>query len=250
MRAANHDISEGIFVSEAYLKSLELSDKIAAVREKIAQAAFRAGRKPEEILLCAACKAQSSDIIRQSAAFDIDVFGENRMQEMAVHLHDNAFLGKPCHFIGHLQTNKVKNVVGQAELIHSAGSERLLSAISKEAQKQGIIQDVLIEVNLMGEESKAGIAPEELDALIDHAAGLNAVRMRGLMAIPPALAGEKETRGYFSRLRRLHEKLQACSYPNCLPDTLSMGMSDSFEWAVEEGATIVRVGRSIYGERV
>ena len=235
---------------EAYFKNHELSDRIAIVREKMAAAALKSGRKPAEVLLCAACKAQSSEIIRQSAAFDIDVFGENRMQEMALHLQEGAFMGKPCHFIGHLQTNKVRNVVGQVELIHSVGSERLLSAISKEARKQGIRQDALIQINLAGEESKAGIAPEELNALMESANGLAAVRVRGLMAIPPALAGEKDTRAHFAKLRQLMADLQACSHPNCQLDILSMGMSDSYEWAIEEGATIVRVGRYIYGERI
>lgn len=237
-------------MSEIHFINQELKDRIASVREKMAKAALRAGRKPEEVLLCAACKAQNSEIIRQSAAFDIDVFGENRMQEMALHLQENAFLGKPCHFIGRLQTNKVKNVVGQAELIHSVGSGRLLSAISKEAEKQGIIQDVLIQINLVGEESKAGIAPDELDGLMEYACEQKAMRVRGLMAIPPASMGEQETRGYFASLRNLMEQLKSRSYPNCNPDTLSMGMSDSYEWAIEEGATIVRVGRVIYGERL
>lgn len=227
----------------------ELQRRVDAVREKIDRSAMKVGRQSKDILLCAACKAQDSAVVRASAEMGIDAFGENRMQEMALHLNEEAYLDKPCHFIGHLQTNKVKFVAGKAALIQSVGSVRLFDAISSAAVKLGITQDVLIEINLGREESKAGIAKEELFPLMDHAAALSGIRVRGLMVIPPVMADEKETRIYFQETHALMERLKTQGYENCLPDTLSMGMSDTFEWAIEEGATLVRVGRSIYGER-
>ena len=231
------------------LTLLQLRENVDMIREKMARAALHAGRRPEDILLCAACKARSSELVRFSADTCIDVFGENRMQEMRRHLEDGAFQGKPCHFIGHLQTNKVRQVVGQAELIHSVGSGRLLAAINREAGRQGIVQDILIEINLGLEDSKAGIREDELKQMLEAAEGLKHVRVRGLMAIPPPMPGNEEARPFFARLRELMEQAQAWQLPGAKLDTLSMGMSGSYEAAIMEGATIVRVGRDIYGER-
>ena len=140
-------------------------------------------------------------------------------------------------------------MVGQAELIHSVGSGRLLAAIDREAGRQGIVQDILIEINLGLEESKAGIKEEELKQMLEAAEGLKHVRVRGLMAIPPPVPGNEEARPYFARLRELMEQARAWQLPGAKLDTLSMGMSGSYEAAIMEGATIVRVGRDIYGER-
>ena len=142
---------------------MELAQNIRAVRAKIAQAAADAGRTPGEITLCAATKVQTSDTIRQAIAAGITVCGENRVQEMTAHLADNAYEGAALHFIGHLQTNKVKFVVGRASLIESVGSEHLLMAIEKQAEKISVVQDILLEVNVGGEESKSGIRPDQVD---------------------------------------------------------------------------------------
>ena len=226
-----------------------LADNIAWIRQQIAQAAREAGRNAESVLLCAACKSRTSDEVRESARLRVDLFGENRMQELVRHADDGAFLGKPCHFIGHLQTNKVRRVVGLVNLIESVGSQRLLEAIANEAGKQDLVQDILFEINIGEEDSKSGASREALWPLMDAAAALPNVRVRGLMAIPPSFDNSPESRRYFAMMRELYEKAKSRSQsPACL-DTLSMGMTGSFIAAIKEGATLVRVGTGIYGER-
>ena len=224
-------------------------ERVSEIRERMSAAAHKAGRLPGDVLLCAACKAQDSGIVRLSAELDIDIFGENRMQEMRAHQQDGAYLGKPCHYIGQLQGNKVRQVVGTAEMIQSVDSIRLLHLINLEAEKRSLIQDVLLEVNLGQEASKGGFSKDELVPACEMALTLEKVRVRGLMAIPPFDATEDETRGFFAGLRTILDDLRR-SYLAAMPlDHLSMGMSDSFEAAIMEGATIIRVGRAIYGER-
>lgn len=226
-----------------------LDAAVADVRSRMVQAARTAGRRPEDILLCAACKTRTCEIVRQSAALPIDLFGENHMQELLRHGDDGAYLGKPVHFIGHLQTNKVRKVVGRADVIESVDSPRLLEAIEQEALRQALRQDILLEVNLAGEPGKSGVSPEELPALLELACAHPHVRVRGLMAIPPAGETGDALRRRFAQLRRLLEQSRA-RLPALPLDTLSMGMSGSFEAAILEGATIVRIGTAIYGPRV
>lgn len=225
-----------------------MADKVEEIRARMARAALEAGRRPEDILLCAACKTQPSDTVRQSAALPVDLFGENRMQELAQHHADGAYLGKPCHFIGHLQTNKVRRVVGLVHMIESVDSLKLLSAIAEEALKKGLVQDILFEINIGEEDSKTGAPKELLWPLLEAAAGLPAVRVRGLMAIPPAFDNSPASRRYFARMRGLLEEARA-RCPGLPLDTLSMGMTGSFIAAIREGATLVRVGTGIYGKR-
>lgn len=223
--------------------------RVNTIRGKISAAAEKAGRLPGGVFLCAACKTQSSEVVRMSAELDIDIFGENRMQEMRAHQEDKAYLGKPCHYIGQLQSNKVRQIVGSADIIQSVDSVRLLELIHQEAEKKSLVQDVLLEVNLGREASKGGFMEEELVPAFEKALTLDRVRLRGLMAIPPFDANEDETRRYFEDLRILQEKLRERYHPAMPLDHLSMGMSDSFEAAIAEGATIVRIGRAIFGER-
>ncbi len=226
-----------------------MADAVAEVRRRMEEAARLAGRAPKDVLLCAVCKTRTSETVRESAMLPVDLFGENHMQELLSHMDAGAYLGKPCHFIGHLQTNKVKKVVGRAAVIQSVDSLRLLDAIEKEAEKQGLRQDILLELNLGREESKTGAREEELWPLLDRAAGHPHIRVRGLMTIPPVSGGGTDCRFYFARLRRLLEEAKGRRLENTPMDMLSMGMSDSFEAAVLEGATIVRVGTAIYGRR-
>ena len=198
----------------------EMREAVEAIREKMAAAAREAGRDPAEVQLCAACKTRTADTVAASAALAIDVFGENHVQELCANYDAGAYCGKPSHFIGHLQTNKIKKVLGRASLIQSVDSEHLLAAIEKEAAKAGIVQDVLLEVNIGGEESKSGVSPEQLWPLLDAAAAEEHIRQ----------AGER-------------------GYQNVKMETLSMGMSGDFENAIREGATLVRIGTAIYGER-
>ena len=227
----------------------QLADRVAEVRYQIAEAAAQAGRAPQEIQLCAVCKGQDAQMIKASALLPVDLFGENRMQEMQLHLEANAFQGKPCHFIGHLQTNKVRRVVGAMDMIQSVNSLRLLNAIDREAERQGIVQDILFEINIGEEDSKTGASQELLWPMLDAAAALTHVRVRGLMAIPPAFDNSPQSRRYFAGMYRLLEQARQRHTEHAPLDTLSLGMTDSFLAAILEGATLVRVGRAIYGAR-
>ena len=171
------------------------------------------------------------------------------MQELVEKTDADAYLQKPAHMIGHLQTNKVKQTVGRAALIQSVDSDRLLKAIQKEAAKQDLCQDVLLEVNIGGEASKSGVAPEALWPLMEAAEALPNLRVRGLMAIPPADLSEDEARRAFAAMRTLFEQAQGRGYTRARLDILSMGMSDDFAAAILEGSTMVRVGTAIYGAR-
>ncbi|MHC1786481.1 MAG: YggS family pyridoxal phosphate-dependent enzyme [Christensenellales bacterium] len=236
-------------MTEGY-ETARLRERVADVRLRMAAAAAAAGRRPGEVLLCAACKTRTSQLVRLSAGLPIDLFGENRVQEMLLHQQEDAYLGKPCHFIGHLQTNKVAKVVGRVELIQSVDSLRLLEAIAVQAADLGILQELLFEVNLAGERSKSGVARDALWQLLDAAMAMKSVRVRGLMAIPPADDSDAAARQHFAALRRLLEQASGRCSDALQMDTLSMGMTDSFEAAILEGATLIRVGTGIYGERV
>ena len=229
---------------------MELAQNIQAVRAKIAQAAADAGRTPGEITLCAATKVQTDDTIRAAIAAGVQVCGENRVQELTAHLEAGAYEGAMVHFIGHLQTNKVKQVVGKVELIHSVDSERLLRAIHSQAEKLGIVQDILLEVNIAGEESKGGCSPQEAEELARLTAQLPHVRLRGLMAIPPVSLEIGSNRPYFQAMRQLFVDIKEKMSDNQASiDCLSMGMSGDYADAIAEGSTLVRVGTALFGPR-
>lgn len=225
-----------------------LNENVSRVRERIAGAARAAGRRPEEILLCAASKTQDAETVRLSAGLSIDIFGENRVQELCEKWAAGAYLTKPLHFIGHLQRNKVKQVVGKAGLIQSVDSAELLDLIHREAVKRGLCQEVLLEVNIGGEMSKSGVSPEELPVLLEHGEALEGVQVRGLMAIPPRGTSDAENRAHFARMSELFTSLEKYCRRGRM-DYLSMGMSADFENAILEGANLVRVGTAIYGAR-
>lgn len=229
---------------------MALAENIQAVKERMAAAAQEAGREASSVTLVAATKVQTSDTIRAAIAAGITVCGENRVQEMTAHLADNAYEGAALHFIGHLQTNKVKFVVGRAGLIESVGSLRLLEAIEAQAAKLDLVQDILIEVNIGGEESKSGVPAEELFPLAERALLLPHIRLRGLMAIPPAAEEIHGSRPFFAKMRRLFVDMRDKMNDNkTIMDYLSMGMSQDYEDAIREGATLVRVGTALFGPR-
>ena len=227
----------------------KLNENIAQIREKMAAAERAAGRAPGSVKLCAASKTQDADTVRLSAELEIDLFGENRVQELVEKHAAGAYLEKPLHFIGHLQTNKVRQVVGVARVIQSVDSARLLAAVEKEAAKKGLVQDIFLEVNIGGEDSKSGVAPDGLDALAELCAAQAHIRVLGLMTIPPVLESNEQNRRYFAQMRRLACRVNEYGYANVRADELSMGMSADYENAILEGATIVRVGTAIYGAR-
>ena len=229
---------------------MDLSQNVKAVQEKIAAAARAAGRDPGEIALCAATKVQTDETIRAAVAAGIRLCGENRVQELTAHLEADAYAGAEVHFIGHLQTNKVRQVVGKVALIHSVDSERLLRVIDSQAQKLDIVQDILLEVNVAREESKGGVLPESLPILAETALNCSHVRLRGLMAIPPVSTVSGGNRKYFAQMRHfLVDIIGKMSDNHNAVDCLSMGMSGDYQDAVAEGATLVRVGTALFGAR-
>ena len=230
---------------------MELAQRVQAVRERIAAAATAAGRSPEEITLCAATKVQTDDTIRAAIAAGIQVCGENRVQELTAHLAADAYAGaRGVHFIGHLQTNKVKQVVGRVDLIQSVDSPHLLQAVDRQAEKLELVQDILLEVNIGGEESKSGCPRSDLSALVELALSSPHVRLRGLMAIPPISTVPGGNRRYFAEMYQLFIDItRKMSDNQSVMDCLSMGMSADFEDAIAEGATLVRVGTALFGPR-
>ena len=227
---------------------MSIAENIASIRSRMDAAARETGRTGADITLVGASKMNDAAACRQAIAAGIDVLGENRVQEMTAKLSDNAYEGAPLHFIGHLQRNKVRQVVGKAALIQSVGSETLLLEIEKEAAKQGLVQDILLEVNIGGEEAKSGFSPEELPAAAETAAQLAHVRVRGLMTIPPADATREENMVYFRKVQALYVDINAKVYDNKM-EYLSMGMSGDFEDAIRAGSNMVRVGTAIFGQR-
>lgn len=229
---------------------MSIAENVAAVRENMAAAARAAGRDPGEILLVAATKTNDAGRVREAIAAGVDICGENRVQEMLEKNAQGAYEGAPLHFIGHLQKNKVKQVVGLASLIHGADSRELLETISRIAQKRAVTQDVLLEVNIGDETSKSGFAPEEIPAALEYASSLPALRVRGLMAIPPICAFPEENRPFFRRMEKLFVDNGEKKYDNVSMDFLSMGMSGDYTEAIACGANLVRVGTAIFGARV
>ena len=227
-----------------------LRENIARVRAQLDQAARAAGRDPSEITLLAATKTQGPEAIRAAIQAGVTVCGENRVQELAAHLDEGADGGAQVHFIGHLQTNKVKYVVGRVALIHSVSSDKLLRAIAAQADRLGLVQDILLEVNLAGEASKSGFAPESAPDAARLAARLGGVRLRGLMCIPPRAVRPGDNLPYFQKLRRLAVDITREMLDNSIDmDVLSMGMSGDYTDAVAAGSTCVRVGSALFGPR-
>ena len=227
---------------------MSIAENIARVREEIAAAAKEAGRDPGEITLVGASKMNDAAACREAIAAGIDALGENRVQEMTQKLSENAYDGAPLHFIGHLQRNKVKQVVGHVSLIQSVGSLELLDEIEKVAANRGLVQDILLEVNVGGEEAKSGFAPADTEAAAEAAASRSHVRVLGLMTIPPADADRDTNMRYFEEVRALYVDIDRKMFHNNLK-YLSMGMSGDFADAIRCGANMVRVGTAIFGAR-
>ena len=227
---------------------MSIAENIARVRANIAAAAREVGRNPEEITLVGASKMNDAAACREAIAAGIDALGENRVQEMAGKLAENAYDGAPLHFIGHLQRNKVKQVVGKVSLIQSVGSLPLLDEIEKTAAGLGLVQDVLLEVNIGEEEAKSGFLPRDLLSGAEAALEKSSIRVLGLMTIPPVDADRETNLRYFDKVRALFIDMDEKLFHNGL-QVLSMGMSGDYEDAVRAGATMVRVGTAIFGNR-
>ena len=228
--------------------STSIRENIAAIRAQIDAAARETGRTGADITLVGASKMNGAAACQEAIAAGIDALGENRAQEMTAKLAEDAYRGAPLHFIGHLQRNKVKQVVGKAALIQSVGSPELLAEVDRQAEKLGIVQDILLEVNIGGEEAKSGFAPDAVEQAAAQAKTLAHVRVRGLMTIPPADATREENMAYFAKVRALYVDISRKMYDNGL-EYLSMGMSGDFADAIRAGANMVRVGSAIFGAR-
>ena len=218
--------------------------KIQEIEQRLARACEKAGRKREEVLLLGASKYANAEKIREAYQCGVRAFGENRAQDFLKKFEELKDLPIDWHFIGNLQTNKVKYIIDKVSLIHSVDRQSLAEEIQKRAERLGKVQDVLIEVNVGKEETKGGVYEEGLEKLFEYCLSLKNLRVLGLMAIPPYKENPEEVRPYFVKLRKLKEKLEEL-YKLKLPH-LSMGMSEDFEVAVEEGATIVRIGSAIF----
>ena len=228
---------------------MSIKENVERIRAQMEAAAIAAGRDPKSILLCAATKMNDTAAVREAIAAGVDCCGENKVQELTAKLAENAYEGAPVHFIGHLQTNKVKFVVGKVDLIQSVDSERLLAAIDKEARKQGIVQNILLEINIGMEESKSGFHPDEVLPLIDKISQYPNIRLKGLMAIPPISQKNGDNVKFFQKMCNISVDIIAKKEDNDMAKYLSMGMSDDFADAIACGSTMIRVGTAIFGAR-
>lgn len=223
----------------------ELGDRWAGVRDRVAAATERSGRPRTAVRVVAVSKRHPPASIASAVSLGIGIVGENYAQELVAKYEALKGTALEWHFIGHLQRNKVKQVVGRCRLIHTLDSERLALEIGARAAEHGFVQDVLIEVNLAGEASKDGVAPDAAPALVERCHATPGLRCVGLMTMPP-LGDALRSREYFASLRTLRDRLVTPTHP--LPE-LSMGTTEDFEIAIEEGATLVRIGTAIFGPR-
>ena len=228
---------------------MSIAENVARIKADITAAAIAAGRDPKEIRLCAATKMNDANAVRQAIAAGVDCCGENRVQELTQKLSENAYEGAPVHFIGHLQTNKVKQVVGKVSLIHSIDSMRLLEAVNKEAARQGICQDILLEINIANEESKSGFTIEEMDSVLSQIGEFSSIRVLGFMVIPPICQDSTDNHKFFQKIYNLSVDITRKKYDNVCVDILSMGMSGDYADAIACGSTMIRVGTAIFGSR-
>lgn len=229
-------------------QSLEENYKV--IRNTIAEAAVQSGREPKDITLLAATKTVPVEVINHGIALGIDHIGENKVQELCEKYPSYALDHCELQFIGHLQTNKVKNLIGKVGMIQSVDSAKLAGEISRLSLSHNLTTDILIEVNIGKEENKSGVLPENLNDLIQQIAVLPSLRIRGLMAIPPADANEKETRGYFTNMHQYFVDIMGKKIDNVNMEFLSMGMSSDYSQAILSGANMVRVGSALFGSRI
>ncbi len=227
----------------------EIQQNIIDIEQRITAAAQKSGRRREDILLLAVSKTIDVPRIKQAVDCGLKELGENRVQEI---LEKYDTMGKDVcwHLIGHLQTNKVKYIINKVKMIHSVESIKLAEEIDKRAKQSNVIMDILVEVNIADEQSKFGVTPKETLSFIKNIAFLDNIRIKGLMTVAPFVDNPEENRDCFRRMRQLLVDINAEKIDNVNMNVLSMGMSNDFEVAIEEGATIVRVGTNIFGKRV
>ncbi len=226
-----------------------MKQRIEAVRQRIIQAARRCGRRPETIRLVAVTKTVDATRVEQAVHAGVRTVGENYFQQARENHRVMEGVAVSWHFIGHLQANKAKYAVGLFDLIHSVDSLKLAQELDRQAAKLGKVQSVLIQVNVAGEVSKFGVSPDGLDPLVTAIALLPNVSVQGLMTMPPFFDQPERVRPFFAQLRQIAQQLENRHIPGISMKELSMGMTGDFEVAVEEGATLVRIGTAIFGRR-
>lgn len=225
-----------------------IQENLDKINRKIGEAACRAGRESDPILLVAACKQVPPELISEALAQGVEIVGENRVQE-ALKKYPAIGGRADWHMIGHLQTNKVKKALGVFSMIQSVDSLRLAEEIGKQAERLGRVMDILIEVNTSGEETKYGLRPEEVVGFVRNVARCRGVRIRGLFTIGVFSPNPEDSRPCFVTLRELRDLIVGLGIDGVAMDYLSMGMTDDFEVAIEEGSNMVRIGRGIFGPR-
>lgn len=225
-----------------------LKENLKSVDEEIRKACEKSGRKREDVTLIAVSKTKPVETLQKAYDLGVRVFGENKVQEL-VDKYDALPKDIHWHLIGHLQRNKVKYIIDKVDMIHSVDSIRLAETIEKEAAKHGKKVKILIEVNVAREESKFGILPEEVDAFVEEVSHFSHIQVMGLMTIAPFVENPEENRPVFEHLRKLSVDIAKKNIDNIIMSVLSMGMTNDYQVAVEEGATMVRVGTGIFGER-
>ena len=228
---------------------LTISENLATIQKRINQAAFSADRDPNDIQLVTVSKTVGVDSIRHAIDAGVTVLGENYVQEARAKFESLSALPVAWHFIGHLQTNKAKYAVRQFDLIHTVDSSRVAKAINKEAAKIDKIQKVLIQINISQEETKSGIEMENVAGLAKEIAHLDHLALKGLMTMPPFFNAPERVRPFFRQLREIRDQVQQMNLPGVDLTELSMGMTGDFEVAIAEGATLVRIGTAIFGDR-
>ncbi len=226
-----------------------IADNLSSVKERMAQAAKKSGRNSEEVRLVAVTKTVPVEQIAEAGKIGGCVFGENRVQDARPKIEILGTENYRWHFIGHLQRNKVKYIPGLFELIHSVDHSELAEEIHRHSLKHGTVTPVLIQVNVSGEAGKSGVAPSDLEELLERVTHLDGIAVRGLMTIPPFDPDPEQSRKHFAALRKLRDRMRSVAIENISMDELSMGMSNDIEVAIEEGATWVRVGTAIFGAR-
>lgn len=226
-----------------------IGDNLQRIREQMADACFSAGRDPNEVTLLAVTKTVDADRINAAIRHGVQQIGENRVQEFLGKRDDLLLADVQSHLIGHLQTNKVRQIVGKVQMIQSVDSWRVASAIDRRSRELGIVTPILVEVNIGGEEAKSGIASHDLEKLLTEIAPLEGIHVRGLMTVPPILYKESEKREIFSKMYQLFVDIGSKKIDNVNMQILSMGMSGDFREAILEGSTMVRVGSALFGER-
>ena len=224
----------------------KIKNNLEIINEKIKKAAFKVNRNPQEIKLVAVTKTTTIEQIKEAISAGVKIIGENKVQE-AKEKYQILTTDIEWHLVGHLQTNKVKYAIEIFDLIHSVDSIKLAKEIDRRSLQFGMMTNVLIEVNVSGEETKYGIKPEEVEPFLKEISEFSRIKVRGLMTIAPIVEDKEEVRPYFRKLRELFEKIKIKNIKNIRMNYLSMGMTEDFEVAIEEGANMVRIGRGIFG---